>query len=59
MTVQTDTLYLPILSPVRVQVDGRAMTRHHPPPRQQWRPRIYRVPDQNSTRGITYNSCGA
>jgi hypothetical protein len=59
MTVQADTLYLPILSPVHVQVDSRALTRHHPPSRQHWRPRIYRVPDQTSTRRIAYSSCGA
>lgn len=60
MTVQADTLYLPIPIPsrVRVDVESRMLSRHRPPPRQQWRPRVYRVADPRPIGETTYNTCG-
>ncbi len=56
MTAQTDTLYLPILAPARVQVRD-----HNPLPQEKrrsalqlWQHRIYRVPPRPQSDGISY-----
>ncbi|RJQ68211.1 MAG: hypothetical protein C4519_23425 [Desulfobacteraceae bacterium] len=57
MIVQADTLYLPILSPARVEVGSRALILHRAPPRQSGRPQI--IPDPRPLGRIHYTVYGA
>jgi hypothetical protein len=58
MIAHAELLYLPVLSPVRVEVDARPLTQQRAPARQSWRPRIYRVPPRPAAEGIAYGPDG-
>ncbi len=60
MTAQADPIYLPILTPARIEVGLRTLLeqRASAPARQQVRPRIYRVPPRPVDQGLVYGPEG-
>lgn len=58
MTANADILYLPILTPARIEVGHHQLTRENPQ-QQSWRQRIFRAPPQiKPVEGIAYGPDG-
>lgn len=60
MTAQADPIYLPILTPARIEVGVRTLLeqRASASARQQVRPRLYRVPPRPVDEGLVYSPDG-